>query len=74
MINSLSSIAGAVHIGKNTFMGMSSAVKEGVSIGAWSIIGMGSVVCNDIPEETVAAGNPARPMRRNEEKRVFKHR
>jgi acetyltransferase-like isoleucine patch superfamily enzyme len=33
---------------------------------------MGSVVYNDIPDQMIALGNPARPMRRNDEKKVFK--
>jgi acetyltransferase-like isoleucine patch superfamily enzyme len=33
---------------------------------------MGSVVYNDIPDQMIALGNPARPMRRNDDKKVFK--
>lgn len=35
-------------------------VLPGVSIGSNSIVGAGSVVTNNIPENSVAAGNPAR--------------
>ncbi len=41
-------------------MGDSVIVLPGVKIGAHSIIGAGSVVTHNIPESTVAAGNPAR--------------
>jgi acetyltransferase-like isoleucine patch superfamily enzyme len=33
---------------------------------------MYSAVYKDIPDEMIAMGNPARPMKRNEERRVFK--
>ena len=72
-ISAFCNIAGAVHIGKYSYIGMSSAVKELVNIGSYSIVGMYSAVYKDIPDEVIALGNPARPMRRNEEHRVFKH-
>ncbi|MBQ7570061.1 MAG: NeuD/PglB/VioB family sugar acetyltransferase [Synergistaceae bacterium] len=72
-ISAFCNIAGAVHVGKYTYIGMSAAVKELINIGSYSIIGMYSAVYKDIPDEVVAVGNPARPMKRNEEHRVFKH-
>jgi galactoside O-acetyltransferase len=39
-------------------------VMPGVTIGAGSVIGGGSVVINDIPEGVLAAGNPCRVIRR----------
>jgi len=42
-----------------------------VKIGDSSIIGMGSVVYKDIPDEVIALGNPARVARKNEDKKVF---
>lgn len=50
----------AVHIGKDVWIGASSVVLSGVSIGTGSIIGAGSVVTKDVPEFSVAVGNPAR--------------
>jgi acetyltransferase-like isoleucine patch superfamily enzyme len=47
----------------NVFIGMNSIVLKGVTIGANSVIGAGSVVINDIPPGVVAAGNPARVIR-----------
>jgi maltose O-acetyltransferase len=34
-----------------------------VSIGSRSVIGAGSVVVNDVPEDVFAAGNPCRVLR-----------
>lgn len=49
-----------IEIGKNCFIGDSVIVLPGVTIGANSIIGAGSVVTRHIPDNSVAAGNPAR--------------
>lgn len=48
-----------VRIGDNVWLGDSSIVCKGVTIGDNSIIGAGSVVTRDIPENVIAAGNPA---------------
>ena len=48
-----------VKIGNNVWIGDSAIVCKGVSIGNNSIIGAGAVVVNDIPPDSVAAGNPA---------------
>jgi acetyltransferase-like isoleucine patch superfamily enzyme len=52
-----------VDIGENVFMGMSVKVLKGVTIGADSVIGAGSVVTSSIPAGVIAAGNPARVVR-----------
>jgi len=51
---------GTIDIGEKCFLGDSVIVLPGVKIGANSIIGAGAVVTHDIPEGSVAAGNPAR--------------
>ncbi|MHB8769757.1 MAG: acyltransferase [Syntrophales bacterium] len=48
-----------VHIGANVWVGDSAIICKGVTIGKNSIIGAGSVVVKDIPENAIAAGNPA---------------
>lgn len=52
-----------VVISDNVWLGDSSIVCKGVTIGKNSIIGAGSVVVSDIPENVIAAGNPARVIR-----------
>lgn len=49
-----------VEIGNEVFVGAGSIILPGVHIGNRVIIGAGSVVTKDIPDNSVAAGNPAR--------------
>ena len=48
-----------IHLENNVWIGDSAIVCKGVRIGANSVIGAGSVVAGDIPENSIAAGNPA---------------
>ena len=47
-----------VFIGDDCFVGARCIICKGVSIGARSIIAAGSVVIHDIPEDSIAGGNP----------------
>ncbi len=49
-----------VHIKDNVWIGDSAIICKGVTIGKNSIIGAGSVVTKDIPENSIYAGNPAK--------------
>ena len=53
-----------ITIGDNVWIGGSAVVLGGVSIGANSVIAAGSVVTRDIPPDSLAAGVPARVIRR----------
>ena len=53
----------AVVIEENVWIGGGSIILPGVRIGKNSVIGAGSVVTKDIPENVVAVGNPCRVMR-----------
>ena len=72
VISAFAFIGGACSVGERTYIGASVSVKEKIVIGADSIIGIGSVVLRDIPENVIAFGNPARPMKNNDRGRVFK--
>lgn len=50
-------------IGDNVFLGNNVIVLMGVTIGNNVIVGAGSVVSRDIPDNCVAAGNPAKVIR-----------
>lgn len=52
-----------IHIGNNVWIGAHSVVLPGVTIGDNAVIGAGSIVTRDIPENVVAAGNPCRVLR-----------
>lgn len=52
-----------VRIGDDVWIGGGAIICPGVSIGACSVIGAGSVVTRDIPEYALAAGNPAKVKR-----------
>lgn len=52
-----------VVIGENVWIGSSAVILPGVTIGRNSVIGAGSVVSRDIPENVVAVGNPCRVLR-----------
>ena len=55
-----------ITIGEDTWLGGGVIVCPGVKIGKRCIIGAGSVVTKDIPDDCVAAGNPARVIRKLE--------
>lgn len=58
---------GKVTIGNNVFIGAESVILPGVTIGNNVIIGANSTVTHDIPDNTVAAGMPARKISSLEE-------
>ena len=52
-----------VHIGENTWIAANVVIVPGIQIGKNVVIGAGSVVTNDIPDNVVAVGNPCRILR-----------
>jgi acetyltransferase-like isoleucine patch superfamily enzyme len=55
---------GPVDIGENVWIGDNVVIVGPVSIGRGSIIGANSVVRSDVPDYTMAAGVPAKALRR----------
>lgn len=49
-----------IRIEDNVFIGTKCLILKGVTIGKNSVIGAGSVVFNDIPENSIALGNPCK--------------
>jgi sugar O-acyltransferase (sialic acid O-acetyltransferase NeuD family) len=55
-------IAGGTIIGKNCYLGSGSNIINGIQVGEYSLIGLGSNVTKDVPARSKVAGNPARPL------------
>ena len=62
-----------ITIGDNVWIGGSCVVLPGVTIGSNCVIGAGSVVTKDIPDNSIAAGNPCRVLRQitEEDRRYY---
>lgn len=58
---------GGINIGDDVWIGFGVIVLDGVKIGRGAVIGAGSVVTHDIPDYAIAAGIPARVIRKRGE-------
>ena len=56
-------LGGHVRIGQAAYLGAGALIREGRSVGKCAMVGMGSVVLTDVPEEQVWIGIPARYLR-----------
>lgn len=54
-----------VVISDNVWIGMNATILKGVTIGEGAVVGAGAVVTKDVPPRCVAAGNPAKVIRKN---------
>lgn len=57
-----------IHICNKTWIGARVTILKGVTIGEGAIVGAGSVVTKDVPAWSVVAGNPAKIVKRIEER------
>jgi acetyltransferase-like isoleucine patch superfamily enzyme len=55
-------LGGTVTVGEAAYLGMNSAVRQGLRIGAHSTIGMGAAVLSHVPDDEIWAGVPARRL------------
>jgi sugar O-acyltransferase (sialic acid O-acetyltransferase NeuD family) len=58
-------LAGSVEVDQCTWLGIGSTINQGLSIGKNVIIGAGSVVINDMPDNVVAVGIPSKVIKSN---------
>jgi maltose O-acetyltransferase len=63
-----------VEIGSDVWVGAAALILPGVRIGPRAVIGAGSVVTRDVPEDVFAAGNPCRVIREIEPGAESTHR
>lgn len=56
-------LTGNVEIGNNSFIGANSVIIQGVSIGSNVVVGAGAVVIDNIPDNEIWVGNPAKRIR-----------
>lgn len=54
------SLAGNVRVMEGAHVGIGATVKQDITIGKWSVVGAGAVVVNNVPDNAVVVGNPAR--------------
>jgi UDP-3-O-[3-hydroxymyristoyl] glucosamine N-acyltransferase len=55
-------ISGSVNIANGAWIAPQASIRQKLSIGAKSIVGIGSVVIRDVDDETTVAGVPAKPL------------
>jgi phosphonate metabolism protein (transferase hexapeptide repeat family) len=52
-----------VRLGHDVWVGHGSVILPGLTIGSGAVVGAGSVVTKDVPDFTIVAGTPAKPLR-----------
>lgn len=57
-------LTGGVYIGEGVLIGAGAVILPKVKIGEKSIVGAGSIVLNNVPAYTIAAGNPAKIIKK----------
>jgi acetyltransferase EpsM len=55
-----SCIGAHVHLKNGAYLGTNCSIIENVTIGEWSVVGIGTVVLKDVPQYAKVVGNPAR--------------
>ena len=58
-------ISGNVSLKAKVEVGMGACIRQGVTLNERSLLGMGSVLLQDLPENSVMVGNPAKLLRPN---------
>jgi sugar O-acyltransferase (sialic acid O-acetyltransferase NeuD family) len=56
-------VSGNVTLREGCYVGTGANIIQGLDLGAWSIVGAGSAVTNDIPTNTTAVGVPAKVIK-----------
>lgn len=65
-------VSGNCTISKYCFIGAGATIREKIEIGEWNIIAMSSGVCKSVSQNGIYMGNPAKRVKENTTRRVFK--
>lgn len=65
-------VLGGSTIGENCFFGAGSILKDHITVNDWCVVGMNSVVTKNIESEKIVIGIPAKVVKDNIDKKVFK--
>jgi len=60
-------LAGEIVVGDNVFIGLQAIILAGVKIGSNCVIGAGSIVTKDVPDNSIYAGVPAKFIKSTDE-------
>lgn len=64
-------IGGSVKIDEKVFIGLGSTIRNGIHIGAGTVVGMGSNVISDVESMSVYYGNPAKLIKKLSVKKQY---
>jgi len=64
VITAMAMLAGSITLGKNVWVGPSSAIMQGKMVGDNALIGLGAVVVKNVEPDDVVAGVPARSFKK----------
>jgi len=53
-------VCGYASIREGAYLAPAAVVRDGVNVGRFAVIGLGSVVVDDVPDRAIVMGNPAR--------------
>jgi acetyltransferase-like isoleucine patch superfamily enzyme len=59
-----------IRVGDDVWLGTGAKVLDGVTLGSRVVVGANAVVTGDLPDGAIAAGVPARVLRRREDSAV----
>jgi sugar O-acyltransferase (sialic acid O-acetyltransferase NeuD family) len=61
-------LSGLVVVDRNCYIGARAVIRQGLRIGEQSLVGMGAVVVREVDSGSTVVGNPARPLKRAEDR------
>ena len=71
-VMSSATLCGKVQVGDFSTIGANATILPNLKIGRNVIVGAGSVVTKDVPDNEVVVGNPAKFLKKNEQE-IFKY-